>query len=185
MSLPAGFTYLPATFGASESAEHLDALVRELRWEEQRFAIYGREMAMPRLIAMYGPAGYRYSGVVHPPQPLTPRLEVIRTAVEAASGLAFNSVLANLYRDGRDSVGWHRDSDYAHGGQPAIASVSFGAVRRFQLRADGGRSRAAIDLEPGSLLVMQGEAVEHWSHCLPKTARPVGARVNLTFRHMV
>ena len=136
MSLPPGFAYLPSTFGEAESAEHLDALVRELRWEEQRFTIYGREMAMPRLIAMYGPAGYRYSGVVHPAQPLTPRLQAIRATVEAASGLAFNSVLANLYRDGHDSVGWHRDSDYAHGGQPAIASVSFGAVRRFQLRAE-------------------------------------------------
>src|SRR4029453_9398707 len=138
-------------------------------------------------IAMYGPVGYRYSGVVHPARPLTPRLEAILATVEAASGVAFNSVLANLYRDGRDSVGWHRDSDYAHGGQPAIASVSFGAVRRFQLRADagrrpgggcapagqpaiasvsfgavrrfqlradGGRSRAAIDLESGSVLLM-------------------------------
>jgi alkylated DNA repair dioxygenase AlkB len=185
VSLPPGFAYLPSTFREAESAEHLDALVRELRWEEQRFTIYGREMAMPRLIAMYGPAGYRYSGVVHPAQPLTPRLEAIRATVEAASGLAFNSVLANLYRDGRDSVGWHRDSDYAHGGQPAIASVSFGAVRRFQLRADGGRSRAAIDLEPGSLLLMQGEAVDRWWHCVPKIACAVGARVNLTFRHMV
>src|SRR4029453_14501410 len=136
-------------------------------------------------IAMYGPVGYRYSGVVHPARPLTPRLEAILATVEAASGVAFNSVLANLYRDGRDSVGWHRDSDYAHGGQPAIASVSFGAVRRFQLRVDGGGGRATIDLEPGSVLLMQGEAVARWSHCLPKTSRAVGPRINLTFRHMV
>jgi alkylated DNA repair dioxygenase AlkB len=95
---------------------------------------------MPRLIAMYGPVGYRYSGVVHPPQPLTARLEAIRAAVEAATGLAFNSVLANLYRDGRDSVGWHRDSDYAHGGRAAIASMSFGAVRRFELRERVGHA---------------------------------------------
>ena len=185
VSLPPGFTYLPGTFSESASAEHLDGLVRELGWEEQRFTIYGREMAMPRLIAMYGPVGYRYSGVVHPARPLTPRLEAILATVESASGVAFNSVLANLYRDGRDSVGWHRDSDYPHGGQPAIASVSFGTVRRFQLRADGGRSRAAIDLESGSLLVMQGEAVDRWWHCVPKTSRAVGPRVNLTFRHMV
>src|SRR5262249_48024466 len=136
------------------------------------------------LIAMYGPVGYRYSGVVHPPRSLTPRLGEIRATVEAVSGLAFNSVLANLYRDGRDSVGWHRDSDYEHGGQPAIASVSFGAVRRFQLRADGGRARAAIDLERGSLLLVQGDAVARWWHCVPKMTREVGPRVNLTFRHM-
>src|SRR5215468_8369051 len=171
MSLPPGFTYLPGLFDRATSAAHLAGLVGELAWEEQRFTIYGRDMPMPRLIAMYGPVGYRYSGVVHPPRPLTARLEEIRAVVEAASDVTFNSVLANLYRDGRDSVGWHRDSDYAHGGQPAIASVSFGAVRRFQLRADGGRSRAAIDLESGSLLLMQGEAVDRWWHCVPKTTR--------------
>jgi alkylated DNA repair dioxygenase AlkB len=122
---------------------------------------------------------------VHPPKPLTARLEAIRRVVESATGLAFNSVLANLYRDGRDSVGWHRDSDYAHGGQPAIASLSFGAVRRFELRERAASSTVAVDLEPGSLLLMDADAVARWSHRVPKTARPVGPRVNLTFRHMV
>jgi len=185
MNLPPGITYVPALFDAEASGAHLDALVRELAWEEQRFAIYGREVPMPRLIAMYGPVGYRYSGVVHPPRPLTARLDAILTTIETRAGRRFNSVLANLYRDGGDSVGWHRDSDYAHGGQPDIASVSFGAVRRFQLRDRAGRERFAIDLEPGSLLLMRGDAIARWWHRVPKTARPVGPRVNLTFRHMV
>jgi alkylated DNA repair dioxygenase AlkB len=184
-TLPAGFSYLARVFDAATSADHLRALLSELAWEKQRFTIYGREMPMPRLIAMYGPVGYRYSGVVHPPLPLTRRLDAVRATVETVTGAAFNSVLANLYRDGRDSVGWHRDSDYAHGGQPAIASVSFGAVRRFQLRDARGRARAAIDLEPGSVLLMQADAVERWWHSVPKTARPVGPRINLTYRHMV
>ena len=122
---------------------------------------------------------------MHPPRPLTARLDAIRRRVEAVTGRAFNSVLANLYRDGDDSVGWHRDSDYAHGGQPDIASVSFGATRRFEVRDGTGRARAAVDLEDGSLLVMTGEAVTRWWHRVAKTARPVGPRVNLTFRHMV
>ncbi len=185
MTLPSGFVYRPGVFDAAASAEHLAALVTELAWEEQRFTIYGRSMPMPRLIAMYGPIGYRYSGVVHPPVPLTARLDAIRAAVEAASGLAFNSVLANLYRDGRDSVGWHRDNDYPHGGQPAVASVSFGAVRRFEVRERAGRTTGTIDLEAGSLLLMEAGAVARWWHRVPKTTRPVGARVNLTFRHMV
>src|SRR5262245_62304514 len=134
MALPPGFEYRAAAFDATASAHHLTGLVAELAWEEQLFTIFGRMMPMPRLIAMYGPVGYRYSGVVHPPRALPPVLEAIRGRVEEVSGLAFNSVLANLYRDGRDSVGWHRDSDYAHGGQPDIASVSFGATRRFELR---------------------------------------------------
>jgi alkylated DNA repair dioxygenase AlkB len=185
MSLPPGFAYRPALFDATASAFHLTGLVAELAWEEQQFTIFGRRTPMPRLIAMYGPVGYRYSGVVHPPQPLTTRLEAIRAAIEAATGLVFNSVLANLYRDGRDSVGWHRDSDYAHGGRAAIASVSFGAVRRFELRERDGPPAAAIDLEPGSLLLMDADAVARWGHRVPKTPRVAGPRVNLTFRYMV
>ncbi len=157
----------------------------ELAWEQQDFTIYGRTVPMPRLIAMYGPVGYRYSGVVHAPCALTPRLEAIRRRVEAVTGRRFNSVLANLYRDGRDSVGWHRDSDYAHGGQPDIASASFGATRRFELRERPDGERITIDLESGSLLLMSGAAVARWSHRLEDDSRPVGPRVNLTFRHMV
>jgi len=183
--LPPGFRHLPDVFAPATAADHLEALVRELEWERQEFEMYGRRVPMPRLIAMYGPVGYRYSGVVHPPRPLTRRLDEIREVVESVTGHRFNSVLANLYRDGSDSVGWHRDSDYAHGGRPDIASVSFGAVRRFQLHDRGTGERAAVDLVPGSVLVMSGPAVARWWHQVPKTARPVGPRVNLTFRHMV
>src|SRR5262245_22100168 len=185
MALPPGFEYRAAAFDATASAHHLTGLVAELAWEEQQFTIFGRQTPMPRLIAMYGPVGYRYSGVVHPPKALTARLEAIRAAVEAATGLVFNSVLANFYRDGSDSVGWHRDSDYAHGGRAAIASLSFGAVRRFELRDRAGATPAAIDLESGSLLLMDAGAVARWWHRVPKTSRPVGPRVNLTFRYMV
>ena len=181
--LPAGFTLVPL-FDAAASTAALDGLIAELDWEQQTFTIYGRTVPMPRLIAMYGPVGYRYSGVVHPPCPLPARLDAVRVRVEGASGRRFNSVLANLYRDGRDSVGWHRDSDYAHGGQPDIASVSFGATRRFELRDRAG-ARASVDLASGSLLIMSGDAVARWWHRLTKTTAPVGPRVNLTFRHMV
>jgi alkylated DNA repair dioxygenase AlkB len=182
-ALPEGFTLLPGVFDPAASATHLAGLLDELDWEGQQFTIYGRTMPMPRLIAMYGPAGYRYSRVVHPPRPLPPRLEAIRRSVTAVTGREFNSVLANLYRDGRDSVGWHRDSDYAHGGQPDIASVSFGATRRFELR--DGAARVAVDLESGSVLVLTGAAVARWWHRVPKTSAMTGPRVNLTYRHMI
>ena len=128
--MPEGLRLLPRVFDLASSMEHLQQLVADLAWEEQRFTIYGHTVPMPRLIAMYGPVGYRYSGVVHPPRRLPPRLEAIRARVEDVAGRPFNSVLANLYRDGRDSVGWHRDSDYAHGGQPRMST-------------GGGRSRGA------------------------------------------
>jgi len=138
---------------------------------------------MRRLIAMYGPVGYRSSGVVHPPRPLGARLDRIRRRVEDVTRRRFNSVLANLCRGGADSVGWHRDSDYAHGGRPDIGSVSFGATRRFEIR--DGTARGAIDLGSGSVLLITGPAVSRWYHRIPKTSRPVGPRVNLTFRSMV
>ncbi len=184
VALPEGFSLSTSFFDPAASAAHLEGLLAELDWEEQRFTIHGRSMPMPRLIAMYGPVGYRYSGVVHPPRPLTLRLDGIRRRVEEVTGLAFNSVLANLYRNGRDAVGWHRDSDYAHGGQPDIASVSFGATRRFDLRDRNAGAYTSLELEDGSLLLITGEAVARWYHRIAKTARVVGPRVNLTFRHM-
>jgi alkylated DNA repair dioxygenase AlkB len=183
-TLPEGFAYEAAVFDAPAAAAHLAGLLAEIRWERHEFSIYGRRVPMPRLIAMYGPVGYRYSGVEHPPRPLPARVAAIRDRVEAVTGRRFNSVLLNLYRDGRDGVSWHRDSDYDHGGQPDIASVSFGAARRFQLRDDASQ-RADVVLESGSVLLMTGEALARWAHRVPKTARPVGPRVNLTFRHMV
>ena len=185
MALPEGFVLIPGLFDPSSSTTHLEGLLAEIGWEEHRFTIYGRTMPMPRLIAMYGPVGYRYSGVVHPPRPLVPRLDAIRRRVEDVTGRTYNSVLANLYRDGRDSVGWHRDSDYAHGGQPDIASVSLGATRRFDLREATRGPAASVDLESGSLLVVTSDAVARWFHRVPKTTARVGPRINLTFRHMV
>ena len=185
MALPAGFVLIRGVFSPSSGAGHLESLLAEIGWEEQQFTIYGRTMPMPRLIAMYGPVGYRYSGVVHPARPLLPRLAEIRRSVEDATGRAYNSVLANLYRDGRDSVGWHRDSDYAHGGQPDIASVSFGATRRFDVREATRGPVVSVDLESGTLLIIRGDAIVRWFHRVPKTTACGGPRVNLTFRHMV
>ena len=184
LELPDGFTYHPGFLDPPSAAALLDALLEEIPWERHDFTIHARTVPMPRLIAMYGPVGYRYSGVDHPARPLPPRVAAIRDRVERATGEPFNSVLVNLYRDGRDSVSWHRDNDYPHGGQPDIASVSLGATRRFQLRDRAGR-RAEIALESGSLLLATGDALVRWWHCVPKTARAVGPRVNLTFRHMV
>jgi alkylated DNA repair dioxygenase AlkB len=104
--------------------------------------------------------------------------------VEQATAHRFNSVLLNLYRNGRDSMGWHADDEPELGPAPAIASVSLGALRRFRLRPRAGLVHAplSLDLPHGSLLLMRGPTQQHWQHALPKTARPVGPRLNLTFR---
>jgi alkylated DNA repair dioxygenase AlkB len=130
--------------------------------------------------------GYRYSGIMHTPRPLTEELQELQTMVEDLAEISFNSVLLNLYRDGRDSVGWHADNEPGLGSEPVIASLSLGAVRRFQLKHRTDRAaRVALDLPNGSCLVMRGKTQQYWRHQLPKTRAPVGPRINLTFRRMV
>jgi len=164
----------------------MEALLAAIPWEDQVITMFGRTVPMPRRIQMFGPHGYRYSGVVHPPRPLLPLLDALRLRIEAATALPFNAVLANLYRDGHDSVGFHRDDDYAHGGQPAVASLSLGAVRRFRLQHRKDRTRSLdLELAAGSLLLIDGEARTEWLHALPRTRLPVGPRINLSYRHMV
>lgn len=194
----------PATLPLADAELHLhpdwlsgaqaDALLAHactaLPWSVHRIRMFGRLVDSPRLSAWIGDAGarYRYSGTTFDPAPWTPPLQALRMRLQDELGVAFNSVLANRYRDGRDAMGWHRDDEPELGPAPLIASISLGATRRFLLRrvarpAPGvARDRHALDLDHGSLLVMAGGTQRHWQHALPRTAREVGTRVNLTFR---
>src|SRR5690606_6656575 len=113
-----------------------------------------------------------------------PRLQTLRDEVAEATGDAFNSLLANLYRDGRDSMGWHADDEPELGPDPIIANASFSATRDLVLRPKAGGERVVHALESGSLLVMRGETQRHWQHALPKRLRVGEPRVNLTFRRV-
>ena len=144
-------------------------------------------MASPRLSAWHGDpdARYAYSGIVHDPLPWLPVLLEIKARIEAALASRFNAALANLYRDGRDGMGWHSDNERELGSTPMIASASFGAVRRFALRHRASGRRESLLLDSGSLLIMAGDSQRCWQHALPKTAKPCGPRINLTFRYVV
>ena len=169
---------------ASRAEALFDALHREIPWEQHRLRIFGRDVGSPRLSCWIGDEGtaYEYSGTLFEPHAWTPTLAMLRDELAARFDLRFNSVLANLYRDGADSMGWHSDAEPELGREPVIASLSFGAVRRFRFRSRATKRVAfAIDLDPGSLLVMRGATQRLYHHDLPKTAR-AGARINLTFR---
>lgn len=167
-----------------------DALFVQLRhatpWTQGHIKLYGKLHAEPRLTAWYGDAGkcYSYSGLTLEPLPWTPLLLDIKARVDAAAGVTFNSVLLNLYRDGRDSNGWHQDNEPELGTNPVIASLSLGAVRRFQLRHKTRKDvpKLELDLPHGSLLLMAGPTQHCWQHQIPKTAKPMAERINLTFR---
>ena len=162
-----------------------EAIRAEVQWERHRIRIRGREVDCPRLSGWEGDATYAYSGLTLRPAPWTPSVTAVRRRIEAATGEAFNSVLANLYRDGGDRMGWHADDEPELGRSPVIASVSLGAPRRFLLRPKRGGASVPILLEPGSLLVMRGATQRHWMHSVPPTRRPVGPRLNLTFRRIL
>ncbi len=167
-------------------ADHtFDILMKTVDWRQERAVLFGRRIPVPRLTAWYGERAYGYSGIRHEARPLPPPLLALKETVEAYSERRFNSVLLNLYRDGRDSMGWHADDEAALGPEPEIASLSLGAVRRFQLehRADG--ERVTLDLGHGSLLIMRGRCQACWRHQLPKTKKAVGPRINLTFRTVI
>lgn len=188
LSLPEADVRLDEAWLPRDEADALfDVLRASIPWENHSVRLFGREHPSPRLSCWIGDPGaaYRYSGVRREPRPWTPALDALRERLSDATGVVFDSVLANLYRHGRDAMGWHADDEPELGPEPVIASVSLGATRRFVLRHRSGQPRVALDLEPGSLLVMRGATQAHYRHALMRTARPVGARINLTFRRIV
>jgi alkylated DNA repair dioxygenase AlkB len=188
---PASFAYTERYLGQQEADAALGRLWRELRWERREITLFGRRMMQPRLIAWYGDPGasYRYSGLAFEPLPWHPWLLEFRRRLENDLGTAFNSVLANAYRDGSDSMGWHSDNEPELGPEPVIASLSLGAERPFRIRPLGSERRKAAPAKRllpghGSLLVMRGSSQALYQHALPKTRKPVALRINLTYRYV-
>ena len=184
-ALPGVFRWLPGWIEPDEAARLLERLRPEIPWEDHTITLVGRPVPVPRRVAYYGPFQYTYSGIVHPACPLPPVIEGLRDRIQEVTARPFNTVLMNLYRSGSDSVSWHSDDDYPHGGPPAVASLSLGETRRFRIahkRRAG--ERYAIDLTTGGLLLMDGASQLEYRHALPKSAKATGVRINLTFRHM-
>lgn len=177
--------YEPDWLDPAAASTLFGALRDGLPWERHRITVYGRTLDAPRLSCWIGDAAYTYSGTRFEPHPWPSVLASVRERLEDELDAGFNSVLANLYRDGNDRLGFHRDSEPELGPEPLIASLSLGATRRFRLREREGRGSFGIDLEHGSLLVMAGATQRHWLHAVPQTARVVGPRINLTFRRVL
>ena len=175
----------PAAFTPDEASLYFEELIAGIDWRQEEVLIFGQRRPVPRLVAWHGDPGasYTYSGTTHDPLPWNQPLEQIRSRLVELTGNSFNSVLLNLYRDGRDGMGWHADDEPELGRDPVIASVSFGAPRRFCFRHRRDRTlKLDVTLTHGSLLLMSGATQHHWVHAVPKTALPAGRRLNLTFR---
>jgi alkylated DNA repair dioxygenase AlkB len=178
-------TYYRNFFPSHDRDRLLPQVTETTAWQQETLRMYGKAIPVPRLTAWHGEPNcvYTYSNITMEPAPWTDALLEIKARIEPEAGSVFNSVLINLYRHGRDGVAWHSDDEPELGPAPVIASVSFGATRKFQLRhVTNSGLRHELELEHGSLLMMRGSTQRYWRHQVPKTSRAVGPRVNLTFR---
>lgn len=190
MTLPNGFAF--ATRWASDI--NVDEIVEAIKWEQRSMKMFGRDILQPRLTSWMGDRAYTYSSQRHEPAPIPDIVQKLKERIEnkiqesrsvlgrGAAPTTFNSVLANLYRDGRDSVSWHADDEPELGPEPVIASLSLGAARVFSIRSNANRQRWDMLLKHGDILVMSGRSQLDYQHCVPKVGETHGPRVNLTFR---
>ena len=169
-------------------ADHyLQALLENIPWTSDEAIINGQRITTKRQVAWYGNEryAYTYSGTTRHALPWISELISLRALAEEKSGVAFNSCLLNLYRDGSEGMSWHSDDEASLGHNTTIASLSLGAARPFSLKHKQTRQTRTIVLEHGSLLVMRGTTQTHWWHSVPKSVKIVRPRVNLTFRTIV
>ncbi len=181
------FSYFPAYVSPERAKGLLDMLWRELDWSQYQVRLFGKQIPQPRLTAWCCDPGvvYSYSGIRLTHVPWHPDLETLRREIGTGLGHEFNSVLANAYRDGSDAMGWHADDEPELGPDPVIASLSLGAKRHMLVRPKKGGKSIRMELENGSLLVMESGAQLDWMHSIPRTTRPSGLRINLTFRSVI
>ncbi|MEC3907291.1 alpha-ketoglutarate-dependent dioxygenase AlkB [Tamlana sp. 2201CG12-4] len=181
----ADVTYYPHFFNHIEADLYFSDLLSNINWRQDTITVYGKTYLQPRLTAYFdnNKTPYKYSNIIMQPDIFDGTLLKIKNTVESKLNINFTSCLANLYRDGNDSNGWHADNEKELGETPIIASVSFGAERIFHLKhkkENGLKTR--LTLQHGSLLLMQGETQKNWLHQIPKTKKNIGKRINLTFR---
>jgi alkylated DNA repair dioxygenase AlkB len=181
----ASISYYPNIFSTEESDLIFEQLKTEIPWQQDQIKVFGKTHLQPRLTALFGDKdkNYSYSNITMQPHPWNTLLNDLKSRVEALSDANFTTVLLNQYRNGQDSNGWHADNEKELGLNPIIASLSFGAARVFQMKHTSLKDQKLnILLEHGSLLLMKGTTQHFWKHQIAKTAKPIGTRINLTFR---
>jgi alkylated DNA repair dioxygenase AlkB len=180
------FDYAIAWLDRTAADELERALSQEMSFEQREVELFGKRVLQPRLIAWAGTLPYRYSGQTLEPRAFPPALAALQSSVCESCEVEFNHALVNRYRDGNDSMGLHADAEPELGPNPVVASLSLGCVRRFVIRHKRNREdRRALELCHGSLLVMGGTMQHHYRHGLPRTTKPVGERINVTFRRLL
>ena len=176
--------YFGRVFGPDQCRFYFDRLLNGVEWKNDEAYIFGRHFITKRKVAWYGDRDflYTYSNATKQALPWTPELMDLKQIIEPLSGASYNSCLLNLYHTGEEGMAYHSDDEKNLGEQPNIASVTFGAERKFLFRHKRTRETISLVLETGSLLVMKDYTQANWQHRLPTTKKVQAPRVNLTFR---
>lgn len=179
--------YYGKVLNQERSQYYLDKLLNTIEWKNDEAIIFGKHIITKRKAAWYGNNNYAYTYSNTTKQALiwTKELLELKTIVEEITGSQFNSCLLNLYHSGDEGVSWHSDDEKSMGENTTIASLSFGAERKFSFKHKLSKKSVSVLLESGSLLVMKGATQTNWLHCLPKTKKITRPRVNLTFRTII
>ncbi|MBG44052.1 MAG: alpha-ketoglutarate-dependent dioxygenase AlkB [Aequorivita sp.] len=179
--------YFGKIFSEEEANHYYSILLNTIVWKNDEAIIFGRKIVTKRKVAWYGEREfeYTYSKITKKAHIWTPELLHLKERIEAKSGESFNSCLLNLYHSGDESMAWHSDAEKDLKRNGAIASVSFGAERKFAFKHKKTKETVSLYLEHGSLLIMKGTTQTHWLHRLPPTKKIQSPRVNLTFRTIV
>lgn len=185
-NLPDGtLTYHPSFLSQEEANQLYTTLYNNIPWQEDKITVFGKTYDQPRLTSLHATKNtpYSYSNITLYPNPMNEALTKLRAKIQSVNQHDFNAVLLNLYRNGKDSNGWHADNEKELGENPVIASISLGQERFFHLKHRTLKEeRLKINLKHGSLLIMGGKMQHHWLHQIPKTSKPINKRINLTFR---
>jgi alkylated DNA repair dioxygenase AlkB len=177
--------YYPNFFDTRSADSYFAVLREQTPWQQDDITVFGKKYAQPRLTALYAnnDKAYSYSSISMRPHVFTKELLQIKNEADTFAQTTFTTCLLNLYRDGKDSNGWHADNEKELGQNPIIASITLGEERFFHLKHRTNKNlKHKLLLEHGSLLLMKGATQHHWLHQIPKTAKPIQERINLTFR---
>ncbi|HEU5445525.1 MAG TPA: alpha-ketoglutarate-dependent dioxygenase AlkB [Nitrososphaeraceae archaeon] len=187
LSIEGAAYYYGKIFTFDEANEYFHSLLQNIPWKNDEVIVFGKHIVTKRKIAWYGDSDYVYiySNTEKKALPWTSKLTKLKQIVENLSNTKFNSCLLNLYHDGNEGMGWHSDDEKSIEEHSTIASVSFGAERKFSFKNKQSNKIISILLEHGSLLLMMGQTQKNWLHSLPKSKNITLPRINLTFRRMV
>jgi alkylated DNA repair dioxygenase AlkB len=179
--------YEGSIFNRKQITSYYQNLLHQIPWQNDEAIIFGKHHITKRKVAWYGDKAYSYtySGVTKQAHLWTPELLQLKQKVEEISSTTYNSCLLNLYHDGTEGMGWHSDAEKTLLENGTIASITFGAERKFSFKHKVTRQRVDILLENGSLLLMKGTTQKKWLHRLPPTKKVFSPRINLTFRTVI